>query len=197
MEDIRRELRDLIRFVEKDVIDPIITDFTDNISSTDDAEDNSIVDFSTNSEAKVEDFKTLEDKTISFIEENPELPIISKIKKLQPYEESDVQVLKDELLKLAKSQEDYNNLFSNDIELTIFIRKHINFDEQAVKSFLEKQLEKGNQEQVKYIKELLTFINQNGTFKVDDLIKNEELHFVELFNSEEIKDLINDINEIL
>ena len=47
------------------------------------------------------------------------------------------------------------------------------------------------------IKELLTFINQNGTFKVDDLIKNEELHFVELFNSEEIKELINDINEIL
>ena len=197
MEDIRKELRDLIRFVEKDVIDPIITDFTDNISSTDDAEDNSIADFSTSSEAKVEDFKTLEDKTISFIEENPEFPIISKIKKLQPYEESDVQVFKDELLKLAKSQEDYNNLFSNDIELTIFIRKHIAFDEQAVKSFLEKQLEKRNQEQVKYIKELLTFINQNGTFKVDDLIKNEELHFVELFNSEEIKELINDINEIL
>lgn len=197
MEDIRKELRDLIRFVEKDVIDPIITDFTDNISSTDDAEDNSIADFSTSSEAKVEDFKTLEDKTISFIEENPEFPIISKIKKLQPYEESDVQVFKDELLKLAKSQEDDNNLFSNDIELTIFIRKHIAFDEQAVKSFLEKQLEKRNQEQVKYIKELLTFINQNGTFKVDDLIKNEELHFVELFNSEEIKELINDINEIL
>ena len=125
------------------------------------------------------------------------LIFISKIKKLQPYEESDVQVLKDELLKLAKSQEDYNNLFGNDIELTIFIRKHITFDEQAVKIFLDKQLEKRNQEQVKYIKELLTFINQNGTFKVDDLIKNEELHFVELFNSEEIMDLVNDINEIL
>ena len=161
MENIRKELRDLIRFIEKDIIDPIITDFTDNISSTDDAEDNSIADFSTNSEAKVEDFKTLEDKTISFIEENPEFPIISKIKKLQPYEENDVQTFKNELLKLAKSQEDYDNLFSNDIELTIFIRKHIVFDEQAVEAFLEKQLEKRNQEQVKYIKELLIFINQS------------------------------------
>lgn len=197
MENIRKELRDLIRFIEKDIIDPIITDFTDNISSTDDAEDDSISDFGTNSEAKVEDFKTLEDKTISFIEQNPDFPIVAKIKKLQPYEENEVQAFKNEILKLAKSQEDYDKLFSNDIELTIFIRKNIIFDQQAINVFLEKQLEKRNQEQVKYIKELLIFINQNGTFKVEDLIKNEELHFVELFNSEEIKDLINDINEIL
>ena len=66
MENIRKELRDLIRFIEKDIIDPIITDFTDNISSTNDAEDDSITDFETNITINVEDFKTLEDKTITF-----------------------------------------------------------------------------------------------------------------------------------
>ena len=197
MEDIRKELRDLIRFIEKDIIDPIITDFTDKISSTEDAKDKAIFDFSINTEAKVEDFKTLEDKTITFIEQNPDFPIIAKITRLQPYEENELQAFKDEILKLAKSQEDYDKLFSNDIELITFIRKNIIFDEQSINAFLEEQLKKRNQEQVKYIKELLIFINQNGTFRVEDLIKNEELHFAKLFNSEEIKDLINDINEIL
>lgn len=197
MENIRKELRDLIRFIEKDVIDPIITDFSDNISSTADAEDNSISDFCTNLNVKVEDFQTLEDKTITFIEQNQEFPFVYKIKNLQPYEKNDIQAFKREILKLAKSQEEYDNLFKNDEELIIFVRKNIIFDEKAIKFFLETQLEKRNQEQIKYIKELLIFINQNGSFKVEDLIKNEELHFVELFNSEEIKDLINDINEIL
>jgi len=197
MENIRKELRDLIRFIEKEVIDPIITDFTDNISSTGDAEDNSIFDFTTKPDVTVEDFKTLEDKTITFIEQNPYFSIVAKITKLQSYEENEIQAFKNEILKLAKSKEDYDKLFVNDKELIAFIRKNIIFDEQAINAFLDKQSEKRNQEQVKYIKELLIFINQNGSFRVDDLIKNEELHFVELFNSEEIKDLINDINQIL
>jgi hypothetical protein len=95
------------------------------------------------------------------------------------------------------SQEEYDKLFNCDNDLTIFVRKNITFEEQAIKDFLEKQLAERNQEQVKYIKELLIFINQNGTFKVEDLIRNEELHFAELFNSEEIKELINDIIEVL
>ena len=123
--------------------------------------------------------------------------IVAKITKLQSYEENEIQAFKNEILKLAKSKEDYDKLFVNDKELIAFIRKNIIFDEQAINAFLDKQSEKRNQEQVKYIKELLIFINQNGSFRVDDLIKNEELHFVELFNSEEIKDLINDINQIL
>ena len=197
MDNIRKNIRDLMRFIEKDIIDPIVTDFTDNISSTDDAEDGEIADFKNDIETKVEDFKSLEDKIIAFIEDNLDFSIIKKIRKLQIYDNDDVLSLKNEVLKLSKSKEEYDNLFNNDNDLIIFIRKNIRFDEQAIKEFLEKQLEKRSDNQVKYIRELLVFINQNGTFEVGDLIKNEELRFVELFNSEEINDLIRDIKTIL
>lgn len=198
-DDIRIELRDLMRFIERDIIDPIITDFTDKISSKEDADDTTITKFEKDENAKtsVNDFKSLEEKAVTFINENQDFPIIDKIRKLKPYTDDDILEFKLKMLKIAESEEDYKKLFNSDKDIATFIRKNIKFDDKSLEEFLNKQLEKRSLAQVKYIESLLTYINQNGTFKTEDLIINDELRFVDLFNSEEIKDLIKDLKEIL
>ena len=58
MEAVRLEIRELMRFIERDIIEPIISDFDDSISATGDAEhDNPF-----SGTISIEDFKTLPKK---------------------------------------------------------------------------------------------------------------------------------------
>ena len=62
--------------------------------------------------------------------------------------------------------------------------------------FIEKQKEKGfNNEQIDFVKGLFVFIFKNGCFKRKDLIS--EGFDLDIFNSEEIRSLLDDIKEII
>lgn len=104
---------------------------------------------------------------------------------------------KKEVIKIAKTAEEYNELFKEDEDIVTFVRKNVEFLPSAVDAFLDKEKNKGlNEDQLKYIKELLLFISQNGDFKRQYLLRSELL-FGELFNSSQINDLIVDIEEII
>ena len=118
------------------------------------------------------------------------------VKQIQNLEKPTVDAIaefKKEVIKIAKTAEEYNEIFKEDEDLVVFVRKNIEFIPSAIEAFLKQERARGyNEEQLRYIKELLLFISQNGDFKRNYLLRSELL-FDELFNSSEILSLFEDI----
>lgn len=192
MDAIRVEIRDLMRYIEREILEPIISDFDDQISNFDDAPDED-VDFTTTTG----DFKTYEEKVKFYISTHTNNNLIYRIVNLQAYEPNDVLDFKSEIMAFAKSQEEYESLFSLDKEIVYFIRKNIEINPSAIQEFLDNQKAKGrNDAQLTYIKELIVYINKNGKFERKDLLK-EELHFAGLFDNLQIVSLLTDLESLL
>lgn len=183
---IRCEVRELVRFIDKSVFEPLITDFTDKITSTGDAIEDPV-----DIRITIDDFKTLQEKALFYIQSNINEPLVKEVLNLEKPVAESIARFKSQMVKIAKSAEEYNETFPNDEELVIFIRKNMELNPIAVDSFLNLIRSNGfNESQVNYAKELLVFISQNGIFKRQDLLR-EELNFNGVFNSKEINDLIS------
>ena len=188
----RQELRELMKYIDRKDFKPIISDFDDEITTFTDAIEDP-VDFT----VTIDDFKTLEEKVVFFIHSNPEVRLVKEIQSLIKPSAETIAEFKKEVIKIAKTAEEYNELFKEDEDIVAFVRKNVEFLPSAVDAFLDKEKNKGlNEDQLKYIKELLLFISQNGDFKRQYLLR-PELLFGELFNSSQINDLIVDIEEII
>lgn len=99
--------------------------------------------------------------------------------------------------KIAKSEEEYNELFETDSDVVAFVRNSTGISSSAIALFIEKQVSKGfNERQEAYLKSLLNYIIQNGRFERSDLLK-EELFFDNIFDSVTINALLNDIEYVL
>ena len=190
--EVREELRDLMRYIDSKDFKPIISDFDDQISSFEDADEEE-VDF----HITIDDFKSLEEKVRFFIQSNPDIPLIHKIQYLIKPNKMDVEELKQKIIEIAKTAEEYNDLFGDDNSIVTFVRKNIELSPVAIDAFIELEKAKGlSGNQIIYIKELLLFISQNGKFERTDLLR-EELNFNSIFNSVEINNLLTDIEERL
>lgn len=188
MDAIREEIRDLMRYIERYVIEPLISDFTDSISTTDDADD-ADVDFT----ITVEDFKTLDEKVVFYIRTHSDEKLVYQIQNLIKPTTDAVQDMKTKILSFSKDQSEYETLFPSDTALIVFVRKNIETNPDAVDAFIEIQKAKGfSDKQCKYVRELLTFISQNGSFQRSDLLR-EELNFGSLFDNITIQSLLADI----
>ena len=101
--------------------------------------------------------------------------------------------MKTKILSFSKDLSEYETLFPSDTALTVFVRKNIETNPDAVDAFIEIQKAKGfSDKQCKYVRELLTFISQNGSFQRSDLLR-EELNFGSLFDNITIQSLLADI----
>ena len=179
-----------MRFIDPKDFKPIISDFDDEISSFEDAVEDE-VDF----HVTVDDFKNLDEKALFLIQTNPNIKLVYQVQNIIKPSEEAIKDFKSEMVKLAKTAEEYNDLFKDDSDLVVFVRKNLEMNPIAVENFIDSQRSKGfNDLQTTYIKELLLFISQNGYFDRRDLLR-EELNFNGIFNSVEIGDLIKDIEE--
>lgn len=192
MESIRVDIRDLMRYIEREIFEPIISDFEDKISTKEDADDGD-VDFS----ITIDDFRTFEEKVLFYISTHNTDSLIHKVINFLKYDDNDIALLKAELVKIAKTDEEYEGLFSSDEDIVAFIRRSLEMSPVAVEAFINGQKDKGfSESQLAYVKELFVFIGQNGRFKRADLLR-EELRFGSLFNNVEIQSLLTDIEEVL
>ncbi len=192
MDNIREALRDLMRYIEKEIIDPIISDFEDRISSKEDADD-ADVDFS----VTVDDFKTLSEKVVFYARTHTDSGLVYQVQNLIKPTQVAVDEMKTQILTFAKGQEEYDSLFPSDSSLIAFIRKNLEMNPDAIAKFIELQKAKGlNDKQLLYVRELLVFIGQNGEFKRTDLLR-EELNFGNLFDNITIQALLTDIESII
>jgi type I restriction enzyme R subunit len=193
VEKVRQDVRALTRYIEKDILAPIITDFDDNISSKNDADDEKPF----SGTIKIDEFKSLSEKVQGFIALHPNHPLVLEIKSLTKPGKSSLADFRKEISELAKSHEEYNELFKNDKDIINFVRKNVGIDSVAIDKFVDKQLDAGfNLQQLAFVRALLIFISENGRFEKSDLLR-EELDFRKIFNSIEISKLISDIEAVL
>ncbi len=192
MESIRQEIRELIRYIERQEFDPIVSDFNDNISSKEDAEE-SDVDFT----VTIDDFKTLKEKLLFYIRNDSEEPLVYQVQNLIKPTNDAIISFKNSARKIAANEEEYNGLFFSDSAIVPFVRMNIELNPDAVSKFINLQAAKGlHSDQLAYVYELLEFISQNGEFKRTDLLC-EELQFNDLFDSLTIDALLKDIEKVL
>lgn len=193
IENLRLKLRDLMRYVEKDFWEPIETDFKDIILSTGDAPDVSgMQSFST------EDFRKLDEKVISYINNNPNNALINKIANLQSYILDDFIEFRDIVIKLSKNENEFKDMFGDNIALISFVRSHVNVNPSVIDTFANRYEEFGYDfNQIAYIKELVKYVLQNGYFYRSDLVQREELAFSHLFSSSvDILRIANDLEQL-
>jgi len=192
MESIRIEIRDLIRYIEAIILEPIISDFDDKISTLADADEEN-VDFS----VTIDDFKSLEEKLLFYMRTNTNEPLIYQVQNLVKPTQEAIAGFKNIVLKISKNQDEYDELFTYDEDIVPFLRRKLEINPDAVDKFLALQKAKGfNETQCVYIKELLVFIAENGKFSKTDLLI-DELNFKTMFDSVSINALISDIECIL
>ena len=193
MEKIRLIMRDLMKYLDKeDIIGPIV-DFDDKISSDDDADDMA-VDFS----LSIDDFKSFEEKVFYYLSINKNKPLVEKIINLQPYTIQDITEVKNELISIAATEDEYLEMFEDNNSLISFIRRNLEFNPIAISNFLNEQRLKGrNDEQIEYIESLLMFIGQNGEFNPQFLFMDGLNHFDQIFDSKEIRDVMIDFSNIM
>lgn len=192
MNEIRIKVRDLIRYIEKEIVDPIITDFDDEIINSGDA-----VDIGGGPiEITIDDFKSFEEKVNYYIDNNQSNVFIDNIIHLKKPSYNSIRMFEAEISKLASNTTEYTEIFKSDDDIIKYVRKRVKFADESVDAFLIKEGDYGfNQNQVNYIRELLLFINQNGCFNRKDLLL-PELNFNMIFNSIEINKLLSDLEEI-
>ena len=183
---------ELIPLIFSSTIEPIISDFNDKISSTDDADDED-VDFS----VTVEDFKSLEEKVEFFIKTHLDNSLVNNIFNLIKPTSEDITTFRNETLSSASSADEYNSVFPTDCDIISFVRKTIGINVAAKQQFINAQKSKGlNEMQCQYVDMLLDYVAQNGSFSKADLLK-EELNFNGMFNNVQIVALIEDIEAVL
>ena len=192
MDNIRLNVRELMRYIEKESVEPIISDFDDKIDRTNDADDENV-----DLAVTTDDFKSYKEKVEFYINHHKTDSLVYKISNFEKVTTDAVKEFKIEITKLAKSQDEYTGLFESDSEIPVFVRKTIGINIEAINGFLEFESAKGfNERQLHYMMELLKYISQNGKFERKDLLR-EELYFGDLFNSSEINSVITDVEDRL
>ena len=187
MEDARIELRELIRYIETPFIEPIITNFDDEIKSKGDSDNTRP--FST---INTNDFRGLEEKVADYVKTNEFDPFVLAIKNfemVEPY----FNGFKNKVIELDTNNE-YSIKFPNDKDLIVYVRKTIGISKSAIEEFIRSlKVQKGYSDaQAEYVETLLLFISENGTFERQDILR-EELAFNGLFNSGELKELLDEV----
>ena len=176
-ERIRCELRELIKFLEKDGKDPVMTNLTDPILSETEGV----------SMPQPYDFEDYRKKVNRYVEENSDSLTIYKLTHNLPLKASDFQELEQVLTYELGSREDYEREFG-DTPFGLLIRKiaKLNFEAAmlAFAHFINDQ--SLNHNQIEFVKKVINHVVQNGY--MDELVEltkppfDKPISFVKLFD---------------
>ena len=192
-ENVRKELRGLIKFLIDSKKDPIYTILTDQIIDSSEGE----------SLSPAYDFEDYRKKVNRYVEENGNTLAIHKLKNNIPLSEGDYRELERVLTSELGSKEDYEREFG-DTPFGLLIRKIAKLDHAAAMDAFSKFIndESLNQKQIAFVNKIINHIEQNGYMEeVADLMKppfDKPISFIKMFDKDtrtEIVDVINEIKE--
>ena len=188
---VRMEIRELIRYLEREILDPIFSDFDDSISSTDDAIENA-VDFHTS----IDDFKSFKEKVDFYLQENIGKGVIKKIHSMGTCSNEEIAIFMNEIRQYAKTDEEFAELFPDEKTAAVYIRRHVGFNPDSKELFLQKWQAYGlTAVQLKYIAELLVYIEKNGTLSNKAL--TTRLSPRGIIDNVQMKEILTNINNLL
>lgn len=167
LEELRNEVRDLVKFLHMESFQPITTHFKDKVEPK-------------RGDHLTPQFKNYKQRVIDYLAENIESPVIHKIRNIIPLNNADLKELERILWEELGSQEDYNHIASGE-SVAVFVRKIVGLDREAVSKIFAEYLStyNFNVEQEEFLHQIVTFVYQNGDIEVANLINDEPFTYVD------------------
>jgi len=196
VEEVRAEVRDLIKFLEKESLEPVYTDFTD-VLDLDKVQEKDILEGYT----KLQSYK---DRVESFIRKNKSHLVIDKLYKNIAITSKELELLEQFLINESLgTKEIYTNEFGA-LPLGKFVRSIVGLDLEVVNGLFADyiQTENLNPQQITFIQTLINFLNVNGTLDKSLLVKppfteNHDEGIFGLFKDEgEVRHIISLIDTV-
>ena len=159
LEQVRIQVRDLLRFLPSEPVIDLLTKFED-----------SVIEKRGGHVPVSPDFRNYKQKVLDFLLQNGDDPTIEKIKTLQQITIFELKHL-EEILNSLGTEEDFTR-YARGMSPAAFIRQLVGLDNKTINSMLS-QWEHDyqfNSIQQEFIKEIVSFVRQNGDIVPRDLL---------------------------
>lgn len=162
LEKVRNELRELIKFLDRDVWTIIESNF----------QDSTIVKEGGSSPRP--QFKNYKQRVIDYLCENSWKGAIYKVKNLIQLNNEDIKELEHILCDELGTKEDYDGI-SNKMSFGVFVRSIVGIDKEKIMSLMTEYQSQYNfnSKQQEFIHQIVDFVLENGDIVPDDLINTE------------------------
>jgi type I restriction enzyme R subunit len=190
LEDVRKRLRSLVKFIEKANRPLIYTDFTDLIG-----EDREIELPGLSAGYDVERFR---DKTQQFLKTHENNPVIHKLRWNEPLNKSDLDALEKVLVEAGAGTPDDLNKVRSGSGLGLFVRSLVGLDREAAKrafdGFLEGKTLTANQ--IQFLNLVIDYLTQSGWMSAGQLYESPFTDFSSkgvdgVFDSKQVTQLLS------
>ena len=190
LEELREKVRDLLRFLPRDVIETLKTEFSDNVELK-------------RGEHLTPQFKNYKQRVIDYLDENFDLPVIRKIRNIIPLNREDLRELERILWKELGTHDDYERISCGE-SVAVFVRKIVGLNREAINKLFAEYLSKYefNEMQEEFLHYIVTFVLENGDMEPKNLINAEPfkyLDYTQIFggNTEAVYALINMLHSVV
>lgn len=159
LENVRRRMRELIKFIEKQNQEIVYTDFEDNLVS-EDAKDYEII----NPDPSLQDYRVRVEK---IIREHKDHLTIRRLKNNEPVSEKDIQALEEMLfVEEEVPREEYEALFGGK-PVGLLVRSIVGLNRNAAKQAFAEFLETASlhPDQISFLNEVVEYLVKNGTME--------------------------------
>lgn len=187
---VRQDLRDLIQFLERETIKPIITSISDVFTeSTEGIQTTFGYDF--------EDYRKKVNKYIStHMNDGP----IFKLNHNLPLDADDVSELMRIFTQELGSSEDYKSTYG-DMDLGIMIRKMVKLDHKSTMEAFSKFINDSslNPQQIQFVHKLIHYVENEGVMDISDLMKSpfdKPAKITSLFSQKDMGELVDIVRRI-
>lgn len=195
VEHIRTELRELIKFIDKEDVKPVYTDFEDVLDENR-VEDVQILPSYTN-------LQSYKDRVESFIRKNKSHLVVNKLYKNIPITVKELALLETFLFEDSiGTKEDYKREYGN-LPLGNFIRSVVGLDIEVVNKLFANFINQENlkPEQITFIKTLINYLNINGTLDKALLVKppfneSHDSGIMGVFEPVEVRQIVSIIDTV-
>ena len=191
LEMIRKELRNLMKYISKDDSVKYTTGFKDEILN---------IDWNT-SELESDDLANYKEKMAHYIRQHQDNIVIQKLKTNKPLTQEDIKQLEIILWSEAGKKEEYEKELGNK-PLGAFVREIVGLDMNAAKEAFSDYLNESNMnsQQIYFVNQIIEYIVQNGILEDKSILQEspftDQGSFAELFDTSEFTKIVQIINKI-
>ncbi len=191
VEEVRRKLRQLVPFVDRDQQQPVYTHFADEMHLLQEAE---VPTYSTGFSRY-----QYEQQVKAFIRSQESHVAIAKLKRNLPLTDTDLTALEEMLFqaKAVESRDRFEAVFGTDKSLKRFIREIVGLDRTAAKAAFSRYLEGETlgANQIRFIEQIIDLLTQQGIMDPGQLYEEPFTGFHEegvegLFENDDVDGLI-------
>lgn len=195
LEDMRKRLRGLVKFIEKTKRPTIYTDFTDSMGEEQEIE---LPGFDSG-----HDVERFRDKTQQFLKAHEDDPVIQKLRFNERLTEEDLNALEKLLIEAGAGAPDKLTKLRVDHELGLFVRSLVGLDREAAKrafdGFLNGKALTANQ--IQFVNLVVDYLTQAGWMNAAQLYDSPFTDYSPrgidgMFNQDQVAQLVAVLDEI-